>query len=95
MKILRDGTEVGEVNAKAQLRSADPDLIELWNKWQTDGFQVLGPPEQEPPEGVHADKLYTFKPAPDNLGLVAFEFIKAGYEISVSEVADALLLRDI
>jgi hypothetical protein len=82
MKVLRRSTEVGFVDlTTAKLLSTDKELNQLWNTWLTGGFMVLGPPNEEPLPGVLADALYTIRPAPDNLGLVAIELQQNGYEL--------------
>jgi hypothetical protein len=82
MVVLKDKAELGRIDVPTgRLTSSDPELTALYQKWETEGFQVLGPPATEPPPGVCADCLYTIKPGPGQMGLVAFELSHHGYDM--------------
>jgi hypothetical protein len=88
--ILRKGKLIGVLNcATGELTSPDAALAELWAHWQTEGFKVLGPPPEAPAPGVLADAVYTIKPGPTNLGLVAIELENHGYRLAFAETRPA------
>lgn len=85
-KILRRGEMVGELDcATGELTSDDAVLNELWAYWQANGFNVLGPPPEEPPAGTLADGIYNIKPGRGNMALVVIELGNNGYELQLEE----------
>jgi len=89
-KIFRKGKLIGELNcATGELTSTDAALNGLWAHWQTEGFNVLGPPPEEPPPGVLADAMYKIRPGPENLGLVVIELENHGYDLTFEETRPA------
>ena len=89
-KIFREGKLIGVLNcATGELTSTDAALNGLWAHWQTEGFNVLGPPPEEPPPGMFADAVYNIRPCPGNLGLVVIELENHGYELTFEETRPA------